>query len=159
MTPEERAAAVVKEDGGSDYYYEGWAREASIAAAIREAENDAIERAAVAASGVVWTDAYGEGDLAAVVDDAQARIRSLKHPAPATSPSAKEGQAGPDGAVRVTLTPFAAEAVAKYPLAINSRTGDLVWCGCGDSILADDAVCGNCHACHSAPSPGEGGRR
>jgi len=46
MTPEERAKELVKQDGGGDYYYEGWAQEDSIASAIRAAEDEALERAA-----------------------------------------------------------------------------------------------------------------
>jgi hypothetical protein len=31
-------------------------------------------------------------------------------------------------------------------LALDPKTGDYVWCRCGDAIRTDDAVCGNCHA-------------
>lgn len=39
------------------------------------------------------------------------------------------------------------EPVTRNPdLAIDPKTGDYVWCRCGDAIRTDDAVCGNCHA-------------
>jgi hypothetical protein len=76
VTAEDRAAAIVKEDGGGDYYYEGWAREYSIVVAIEAAEAAAYERAAKAIENnpAVRCGAAMDGDFFASIVRSLARI-------------------------------------------------------------------------------------
>jgi hypothetical protein len=82
MTPEERAQALTFVCGCASAECP---RFQSVAAAIRAAENDALERAAEraeeAASEIIrcGADSVGEA-MAAALDEAATLIRSLKHP-------------------------------------------------------------------------------
>jgi hypothetical protein len=81
VTAEERAAVLVKEDGGGDYYYEGWALEDSIALAILAAENDALERAARAVDYLAAHTSREDEEQRVILNayaEAAACIRALK---------------------------------------------------------------------------------